>query len=197
MARTPHPMNRIRELREAAGLEQAELAARAGVTTQQVGRHERGERRLTIQLIQRYAQALEVTAADILGVPELAFGASDVEPALVEGVPGLGHLPSILAQRQIRLYRVLTSLVTDSGVRVGDVITVDESEAGRLGTKPGDVVLASVSGVVRVLRVFVSPTQIVTHMPGPRNSVLRLDDRTSDIRILGRMIVPDADGTVP
>lgn len=191
MARTPS-MNRIRDLREAAGLDQAELAARVGTSPQQVGRHERGERRLTIQWVQRYAQALDVTASEIMGAPELTSTRSEVEPASVDGMPGLSSLSNVLAQRSLRLYRVVQSMVPDSGVHTGDIITIDESDASRQMATSGDVVLASLGGGdILILRVFVAPHMLVTNMPGTRNTVLRLDDRSADIRLVGRAIMPE------
>lgn len=148
MARNTTVMNRIRELREAAGIDQADLAARLGTSAQHVGRHERGERRLTIQWVQRYAQALDVTASEIIGVPELALASNDVEPAAIDGFPELSSVSATLASRQIRLYRVVRSLIPDSGIAAGTIITVDESETARAAIATGDVVLASLGEVV-------------------------------------------------
>jgi transcriptional regulator with XRE-family HTH domain len=50
--------NRLRELREAAGLSIGELAARLGVTNQEIGHLELGKRRLTTDWLMRLAKAL-------------------------------------------------------------------------------------------------------------------------------------------
>lgn len=58
--------NRIKELREAGGLSQEELAERLSTTKQTVSRHEREERRLNDVWMRRYAEALSVKPADLL-----------------------------------------------------------------------------------------------------------------------------------
>lgn len=58
--------NRLRELREQAGLSQAALADRANTTQPQIDRLEKGERRLTLDWLKRLAVALGVPQASIL-----------------------------------------------------------------------------------------------------------------------------------
>ena len=63
MSRLP---NRIRELREAAGLSQEALAQMVGTSNQQIGRLERGERELTLRWMERIATSLQCKPADLL-----------------------------------------------------------------------------------------------------------------------------------
>ena len=58
--------NRIRELREARGLTQAQLAELVGTTGQQMGRLEAGARKLTVEWMQLLAPALGVNMADLM-----------------------------------------------------------------------------------------------------------------------------------
>lgn len=58
--------NRIRELRERAGLSQAALGTRAGTSQPQIDRLEKGERRLTDTWMRRLAAGLECDPADLL-----------------------------------------------------------------------------------------------------------------------------------
>ena len=58
--------NRIRELRERAGLSQAELGRLIGVSGPQVSRLEIGSRQLTQNLMQRLSRALGVNPPDLL-----------------------------------------------------------------------------------------------------------------------------------
>lgn len=51
--------NRLRELREAAGLSIADVAARLGVTKQEIGHLELGKRRLTSDWLVKLGRALE------------------------------------------------------------------------------------------------------------------------------------------
>lgn len=57
---------RLRELRRSRGLTQLELARQAHVTEAYVGRLERGEAAPGIDLVDRLANALGTTAADLL-----------------------------------------------------------------------------------------------------------------------------------
>ena len=55
---------RIRDLRQAAGISQEELAARATLHRNYVGSIERGERDVGLGALQRLASALKVSLAD-------------------------------------------------------------------------------------------------------------------------------------
>lgn len=56
----------VRRLRTARGLSQEEFADRAGVHRTFVGGIERGERNPTLTTVQRLADALQVTASDLV-----------------------------------------------------------------------------------------------------------------------------------
>lgn len=56
---------RLRELRQARGLSQEELAFRAGVHRTYVSSAERGERNVSLVNIERLAKALEVEISDL------------------------------------------------------------------------------------------------------------------------------------
>ncbi len=60
-------MNRICELRKAAGMKQLELAARMNVTRQAVSRYEIGEREIGPEEIRRLCEIFHVTADYLLG----------------------------------------------------------------------------------------------------------------------------------
>lgn len=65
MEQPNHP-NRIADLRQRAGLTQAELADRANTSEPQINRLENGKRRLTEEWRERLARALKVEPADLL-----------------------------------------------------------------------------------------------------------------------------------
>ena len=67
-------MNRIKELREKAGLTLEQLAVGAGTSFQQVQRLEKGERRLTDVWMRRLAPPLGVRPEELMSGP----GAGDV-----------------------------------------------------------------------------------------------------------------------
>lgn len=56
----------LREHRQRAGLSQEKLAAKAGIDRTYVGGAERGERNVALVNIVRLAEALNVTAAELL-----------------------------------------------------------------------------------------------------------------------------------
>ena len=87
--------NRIRELRNVAGLSQATLAQKVGTSNQQIGRLEKGTRGLTTQWMDRIAAALECSPADLL--PRVSLGPSQIEHAKEPRLPqtGLRLIPEI------------------------------------------------------------------------------------------------------
>ncbi len=58
--------NRILELRKNHGMTLAQLAEKTGSTPQQIGRLEKGERRLTTDWMEKIAQALDVLPEDLM-----------------------------------------------------------------------------------------------------------------------------------
>lgn len=112
------PMNRIREIREAAGLSSTELAELVGTSSSQILRLETGERRLTVEWMQKIAQALRVTPTDLISNTGLAEITEDeVEPVAPDAVSlaiadkGLkiymaAHIP---ARRQMALAAIATT----------------------------------------------------------------------------------------
>lgn len=77
------PSNRIRELREAIGLSQAELARRANVTPSALNKLELGSRGLDQQWMRRLAGLLDCAPADLLPDADNPDRLSDEERALV------------------------------------------------------------------------------------------------------------------
>ncbi len=71
-------LNRIAEWRHRRGLTLEQLAARTETTHQQVQRLEKGQRRLTVDWMQRLAMALDIAPAELLPL--------DQQPAIEAGV---------------------------------------------------------------------------------------------------------------
>lgn len=84
VADNTHAPNRIRELREAAGLSQAELARRIHVTPPALQKVEIGARKLDQLWMRRIAAALEVSAAELLPEEDNPWGLDDQEKELIE-----------------------------------------------------------------------------------------------------------------
>ncbi len=63
--------NRVRELRLSLGLSQEELAARAGVHRTYVGMVERAEKNITLENIEKLANALEIPIYKLMNLDDL------------------------------------------------------------------------------------------------------------------------------
>lgn len=105
-----HRANRIRELREEAGLSMDELGARCTpkATGSQINKLEKGHTQLTQDWIYRVAAALEIHPLEILEpLPKL----SEKEAKVVDLFRGLGEAD------QEALYRVLGTMVEAGDVK--------------------------------------------------------------------------------
>ncbi len=86
-------MNRIRELREAHGWSQAQLAQAVDTSQPQIDRLEKGERRLTEQWMRRLAQALGVEPAALLAEATAQRHNIDTKTVLSDNLVGDRDLP--------------------------------------------------------------------------------------------------------
>lgn len=80
---TPAP-NRIRELREAIGMSQAELARRINVTAPALQKIEVGSRGLDQQWMRRIAPVLGVSPADLLPLTDNPYALRPDERSLID-----------------------------------------------------------------------------------------------------------------
>jgi transcriptional regulator with XRE-family HTH domain len=176
-------MNRIREIREAAGLTQEQLAERVGTSGNHIWRLESGRSRLTQSWMTRLAEALACSPADLIANVVAAEVGSDVEiidhsDPVVRAIATLG----------LRAYRVIQRSVINVGVAPGDIITVDESEGAVTSPKIGDVVLVEIGpDRNKVLRQFIPPSMLVTNRGGA-NLAIDLNDPSVNPEIVGLVI---------
>lgn len=109
---TQKPRNRLKELREAAGLSSRELARLVETTSAQVSRLETGERQLTQHWIERFARALGAEPGDFF--PKDPFAEEKDPPApLPQKLPSSADEPFF----QDVFEGVWKALVGDSGER--------------------------------------------------------------------------------
>ena len=81
--------NRIRELRKARGLTLKRMAELVGTSNQQISHLEKGRRRLTLEWMERIAEALECHPSDLLiGSSHLR---NEKERAMIELFRGLSE----------------------------------------------------------------------------------------------------------
>ena len=172
-------MNRIREIRDAAGLTQEQLAERVGTTANSIWRLESGLTRLTQHWMIKLGEALGCVPAALISNVAAAECTADVEAG--DSTP----VSDAIASRGFRVYRVTARSVVKAGYEPGDTITVDETEYAAAHPRPLDIVLVEVdAGSTRVLRQFVPPSLLVTNRSGS-NLAINLDDPTVKPQIIG------------
>jgi len=177
-------MNRIREIREAAGLSVDEVAERAGTSGTQIRRLETGTRRLTVDWMQRLAEALECSPADLIATALIAGAENEVEPADMH----IGSLATAIARKGLKLYRVTGGAVTEAGIQPGDLVAVDENPSVIAAVQTGDIVLVKISAPpMLVLRQYMRPGLIITNRLGA-NIAIRLDDRSVHLSVVGVLV---------
>jgi transcriptional regulator with XRE-family HTH domain len=87
---------RLRELRERAGLTQADVARALGTNQSNVSSTERGARGITARRLARISQILKASPADILGDAHLDDGLGSIAaaPSWARRLRQIGSLPS-------------------------------------------------------------------------------------------------------
>lgn len=177
-------MNRLRELREALGLSSDELATRVGTTGSQIRRLEAGTRRLTIDWMDRIAEALECSPSDLM-VHAVATAVTDEVEVSTMGHTGVGNA---IAGSGLATYRVCGTSLTAIGIHPGDIITVDESQEACASLSDGDIVMVQLmSPRVLLLRQFARPGLLHTNTEGA-NLAIRTNDRSIALQIVGVVV---------
>lgn len=111
----PGPMNRIREIRKAAGLSSDELAGKVGTTGSMIRKLENGQVRLTDVWMNKLAEALECTPGDLISNVLAAQMQSDVEPVSIEP-----QFADALAARNMHTYQVVGKSMVLAGIKPGE-----------------------------------------------------------------------------
>lgn len=79
-----NPPNRIRELRRAAGMTQADLADAIGVKQNLIGRYETGDRELSLARLRQIARALHTDVGSLLAPEDNTHGLDEREREVIE-----------------------------------------------------------------------------------------------------------------
>lgn len=180
-------MNRIKELREAAGLSAEQLAKAIGTTQPTVTRLENGARQLTEHWMRKLAKALGCQPGDLLATATVAEFQNDVEPFFPEAMQ---ELAAPLKARNLSYFRVKTEAVSLAGAPAGSVRLVDLSDEAIAARKTGDLLIVKVSDGVdrkrtfRLIRQYVAPRILTTNRPG-RNTSFALDEAPFEVEIKG------------
>lgn len=168
---------------------QKQLAARLGVSEKTVARWEKGERKGGVSQAQlrALADALDCSTDHLLMIGLSMMTGSDVELA------PLTPFARAIQQRGLRIYRVISDVLAEVGINVGDEITVDETSSALSGRHAGDVLLVRVQNPnVLILRQFLPPGLLTTNRPGSNQS-FRLSDAAARAVIVGVVLRGDAD----
>jgi len=174
--------NRIRELREAAGITLDELAKRSGYSKSQLSRLENEERRLNMDAMSAIGKALDVAPEELVAYGSLLPKNDEVTPDTVDGAP---DVLADLRRSGLKRYRVEADSAALLGYHPGHTITVDERPEAVQSVKSLDIVIARVVGTnVKVLRQFIAPDMLITQRPSA-NMAVRLADRSAGLLILG------------
>lgn len=86
--------NYIRVIRELRGLSQAALAEKMGISQSQVDRIEKGQRKLTVDWVLKFSEALDTTFGSILEGPGPA-PSKEISPETPEGIDVHATVPSM------------------------------------------------------------------------------------------------------
>ena len=83
--------NKLKEMRERAGITQQELSEKLGITQQSVYYYEKGSRDIKASMLMNMASALGCTVSELLGI-ETVSGSPITERSSMQSVPLLGSI---------------------------------------------------------------------------------------------------------
>lgn len=187
-------MNRIRELREKAGLSAERLADRVGTTQATISRLETGARRLTVSWMRRITDALQVRPEELIAPAPMPDFKADVEPAVVTDM----LVKTALQDSGRRAYRVLTDACDNKGIIEGAYVVVDETKTSLDQLSDGEVVVASVYDIADlrepklILRQFLAPTLLIPNSGHFRSHPI-VDAAHHTVEIVGVVVRPKSD----
>lgn len=181
-------MNRIREIREAAGLSLQDLADRISelsgeaTTRTQLSRLELGKRKLTQDWLRKIAMALDCDVAELLDHVAMTAGADEVEPLqLTDVIPAVAQA---LAAKGLTVYRLRKSYLTGIGIVEGDILTFERHDGGEI---PNLSVVLVQAGDHLVVRQFVAPSSLLANTQ-QHPTVISLNSRTARVEIIGILV---------
>ena len=178
-------MNRLRELRLLRGLTGAELAARVGTSQAQIHKLETGQRKLTVEWMQRLAKALDVAPIDLIQAALAADLSDDIRP-YKPADPVLAAVSSV-PLKGLQFCEVLSDVLERRGLHPHDILLIDASADATSAVADGASVIARVEVGGRSalrLRQFVAPALLITNRAG-RNEAVDLNGPDLSCSIVG------------
>lgn len=199
--------NRILEIRKERGMTLAQLAEKTASTAQQIGRLEKGERRLTTEWMEKIARALDVLPEDLMTpnhgervvIPEIATNtmaegkkAGQASVAESDNVLSEWSLPKQLIANQVgststmRIIQVMgDSMVPE--FNPGDRVMVNTAD--RMPSPPGVFVLWDGFGLIIKRCEMVpksSPAKVILSSANSNYSTYEME--LSELDIQGRVV---------
>jgi transcriptional regulator with XRE-family HTH domain len=179
---------RIKELREARGMSQSDLAKLLGTTGVSVGRYEKEPGRVTIPLLEEIASALNCRVADLMGAGQIIE-----QPVVVLPFRGSGKRLAFDGEQVDRIGKPSTLQaieVEDDAMSPtltkGDIVLIDRTVAKV--TKDG-VYAIEASGHTMVKRVSFNPIRKKLTITNDNALYAPVGDvAPGDIRVAGRVV---------
>jgi transcriptional regulator with XRE-family HTH domain len=181
---------RLKELRDARGWSQTDLAERVGgMDKHKVSRIENGDTKLDIDLALKISSALEVSLGELLGLDEAVTGLAE-DAAMYD--PGPGEPLRGLADpaRGQSLYVVKSRALDMLGIEPGHVLQVSMTPEAVKNMAPLSIVIAQlydpdpeVMRATTVIRQFVPPALLITNSRDENAAPLNMN--ALDIAIKG------------
>jgi transcriptional regulator with XRE-family HTH domain len=195
--------NKIRQVRKSQRMSSAALAKKIGVSDAQVRRLEVGERRLTVDMLRKIGQALDVPSEALIGGAfgsgTLASAQDEVEPATINPRTDVSSLLWALEVRGVEIYRARGKSVELAGIAPNELVFVIKLHDA--APKNLDVVLVRVlseNGTpVTLLRQFVPPDKLITNQAAGRNSMISFGDPELRPEIIGIVLRKQPEAVVP
>ncbi len=181
--------NNIRALRKKRGLIIEQLASEVGISQPYLTRIESGGRRLSVQLAEQIAMALNTHVTEVLGVSgaELPGLAEDAETY----TPQPGDEIALRARDNVVPWLVKGTALTAAGIDPGMIVLVDIGAEAVENVKPMQFVVAQayVPGELQattILRQFIPPALLITNSRTDNLASLNLD--RDDVAIKGVIV---------
>lgn len=164
--------NRLRELRQKHGLTVEALAEMAGVHHSTVSRIENEKRGLSFDLAERFAQAMDTTAPQVMGL-DLSEQVVRLRGMEEDAVPYVPDGPPLPFQKRhgasVDEWEIRSSAVDRTGIKPGTIAFVDISAKAVENIAPLKCVIAQIyddkdlTKAKTIVRQFVPPSLLITN----------------------------------
>jgi len=172
----------IRKIREEAGMNQRELAKKAGISHQYISDVERGRATPSIAFLEKIAKALGVRLAillnkkeadwEVVNVPILGSVPAGIPTIEDEQIIGYMPFPKIFIDGKVFCLRVSGDSMMDMGIEDGDYILVKVQNEAR----NGQTIIARIRNEVTCKRYYKVDGQVRLEPANPKYRVIEPDE---------------------